>query len=170
MLNYFWQNETASHSKSVVELPLNCSGCIEAFWTHDGEVCIDQNQVLLPVVISRYHQLSFLTTLNIQTIVFILILSRFWLIYPLAFFRCFMLNSGAYTEPQTEIFIQSTRVNCSNSINHDLQVPGFDMKDLKKTEGHIGWNVVCITMKMKTIFWIFSAIKIIKLHLRNLDE
>ena len=45
----------------------------------------------------------------------------------------------------------------------------FD-KHLKKAGGHIGWNVVEITMKMKTIVPKHLMIKIIKLRLRNLDN
>ena len=36
---------------------------------------------------------------------FIVIFTMFWLMRPSAFFRCFMSNSGAYTELQTEPFI-----------------------------------------------------------------
>ena len=42
----------------------------------------------------------------------------------------------------------------------------FDMKHLKKAEEWISWNVMSITMKMKTVV----QIKIIKFHLRNLDK
>ena len=35
---------------------------------------------------------------------------------------------------------------------------------------HIGWNVVEITIKMKTIVWKLLMIKIIKLCFRNLDN
>ena len=46
----------------------------------------------------------------------------------------------------------------------------FDMKHLKKAEGHISRNIVDITMKMKTIVQIFKVVKIFKLHLRNVDK
>ena len=42
----------------------------------------------------------------------------FWPIHPLAFFRSFSSNLRADTELQTKLFIQSTGVDCSNSINH----------------------------------------------------
>ena len=45
----------------------------------------------------------------------------------------------------------------------------FD-KHLKKAEGHISQNVVEIAIKMKTIVRKPLMIKIIKLHLRNLDN
>ena len=50
-----------------------------------------------------------------------------------------------------------------------VKVPEFD-KHLKKAGGHIGRNVVEITMKMKTIVRIPSMIKIIKFRRRNLDN
>ena len=37
----------------------------------------------------------------------------------LAIFRCFMSNLRAYTEPRTEPFTLSKKVDCSNSVNHD---------------------------------------------------
>ena len=51
-----------------------------------------------------------------------------------------------------------------------MRVPEFDMKHLKKAEGHIGQNVVSITIKMRSKVQIFKVITIIKLHLRNLDK
>ena len=77
--------------------------------------------------------------LKVIKIVFIFMVTiiTFWPICPSAFFRFFMSNSvayteprsehfrclmshpGAYTEPWTEPFIHSTGVDCSNSINHD---------------------------------------------------
>ena len=51
-----------------------------------------------------------------------------------------------------------------------MYVPEFDKKHQKKAEGCIGRNVVSITMKMKTIVRIFNEIKIIKLHIRNLEK
>ena len=35
----------------------------------------------------------------------------------------------------------------------------FDMKHLKKAEGHIGQNVVNITMKIKTIVFLLNVFK-----------
>ena len=37
---------------------------------------------------------------------------------PLAFFSYFLSNSGAHTELQTELFIQSMAEDCFNSINY----------------------------------------------------
>ena len=45
-----------------------------------------------------------------------------------------------------------------------------DNKHLKKVGGHIGRNVVEITIKMKTIVQKPLMIKIVKLRLRNLDN
>ena len=53
-----------------------------------------------------------------------------------------------------------------NKVRSSMKVPKFD-KHLKKAGGHIGRNVVEITIKMKTID---LMIKIIKLCLRNLDK
>ena len=39
--------------------------------------------------------------------------------YPPAFFRCFLLNSGAYMELQATSFIYSTEITCSDSVNHN---------------------------------------------------
>ena len=46
----------------------------------------------------------------------------------------------------------------------------YAMKHLKKAGEHIGWNVVEITIKMKTIVRKTLMIKINKLRLRNLDN
>ena len=43
-------------------------------------------------------------------------------------------------------------------------------KHVKKAGGHIGWNVVEITMNMKTIVRKPLMIKIIKPHLKNSDN
>ena len=57
---------------------------------------------------------------------------------PLAFFKCFMSNAGAHTEPEIEPIIKSTGVDCFNSVNDDqiymfqvikfikLQPPNFE--------------------------------------------
>ena len=50
-----------------------------------------------------------------------------------------------------------------------MKVLEFD-KYLKKARGHIGRNIVEITIKMKTIIQKPLMIKIIKLRLRNLDN
>ena len=49
------------------------------------------------------------------------------------------------------------------------KIPEFE-KHLKKAGGHIGRNVVEIAIKMKTIVRKRLMVKIIKLHLRNLDN
>ena len=53
-------------------------------------------------------------------------------------------------------------------VQSSMKVPEFD-KHLK-ARGHIGRNVVEITIKMKTIVQKTLMIKINKLHLRNLDN
>ena len=62
-----------------------------------------------------------------QTIVFIfIVISTFWSICPLAFFRC-LSNSGTYMERRTTSLIESTGVAYSDSISHNwvqvLSVP-----------------------------------------------
>ena len=43
-----------------------------------------------------------------------------------AFFLCIISNSGTYTEIQTKPFIQSTGIDCSNSVNYDrMQVLSY---------------------------------------------
>ena len=54
-------------------------------------------------------------------------------------------------------------------VRSSVKVPEFD-KHLKKVGGHIGRNVVEITIKMKTIVKKTLMIKIIKLRLRNLNN
>ena len=44
---------------------------------------------------------------------------RFWLICPLAFFKCFMFNLWVHTESWTECYIWTTGVDCFNSVNND---------------------------------------------------
>ena len=53
-------------------------------------------------------------------------------------------------------------------VQSSVKVPEFN-KHLKKARC-IGWNVMEITIKMKTIVWKPLMIKIIKLCLRNLDN
>ena len=50
-----------------------------------------------------------------------------------------------------------------------VKVPEFD-KHLRKAGGHIGRNVVEITIEMKTIVRKLLMIKIIKLRLKTLDN
>ena len=54
-------------------------------------------------------------------------------------------------------------------VRSSVKVPEFD-KHLKKAGGHIGRNVVEITIKMKTFVRKPLMIKIIKLRLRNSDN
>ena len=56
-----------------------------------------------------------------------------------------------------------------NKVWISVKVPKFD-KHLKKAGGHIGWNIVEITIKMKTIVQKPLMIKINKLRLINLDN
>ena len=51
-----------------------------------------------------------------------------------------------------------------------VKAPMFDMKQLRKSEGSIGWNTVSITIYLKKIVLIFLVLKIIKFHLRNLER
>ena len=54
-------------------------------------------------------------------------------------------------------------------VRSSVEVPEFG-KHLKKSRGHIGRNVVELTIKMKTIVQKPLMIKINKLHHRNLDN
>ena len=60
-------------------------------------------------------------------------------------------------------------VSIKDVVQSSVKVPEFD-KHLKKAEGHIGRNIVEITIKMKTIVRKTLMIKINKLRLRNLDN
>ena len=55
-----------------------------------------------------------------RTIIFIFIVihTRFWPIYPPAFFQC-LSNPGIYAGLRTTSFIESTRVTCSDSVSHN---------------------------------------------------
>ena len=65
---------------------------------------------------------------------------------------------------------QATPVDSIKDVVHSsMKVPKFD-KYLKKAGGHIGQNVVEVTIKMKTIIQKPLMIKITKLRLRNLDN
>ena len=109
-----------------------------------------------------------------RTIVFIFIVisTTFWPICPPAFFRC-LSNSGTFTELRTTSFIESTGVTWfwfnKDVVQSYVKVLEFN-KHLKKAGGHIGQNVVEITIKMKTIVRKPLKIKITKLCLRNLDN
>ena len=54
-------------------------------------------------------------------------------------------------------------------VRSSVKVPEFD-KHMKKVGGHIGRNVMEITIRMKTIVRKPLMIKIIKVRLRNLDN
>ena len=60
-------------------------------------------------------------------------------------------------------------VSIKDVVRSSVKVPEFN-KHLKNAGGHIGQNVVEITIKMKTIVWKTLKIKINKFHLRNLDN
>ena len=65
---------------------------------------------------------------------------------------------------------QATPVDSIKDIvRSSVNVPKFE-KHLKKAGGHNGRNVVEITIKTKTIVRKTLVIKIINLHLRNLDN
>ena len=59
-------------------------------------------------------------------------------------------------------------VSIKDVVRSSVEVPEFD-KHLKKAGGHIGRNVMEITIKMKAIVRKTLMIKINKLRLRNLD-
>ena len=60
-------------------------------------------------------------------------------------------------------------VSIKDVVRSSMKVPEFD-KLLKKARGHIGQNVVEITIKMKTVVQKTLMIKINKLRLRNLEN
>ena len=60
-------------------------------------------------------------------------------------------------------------VSIKDVVRSSVKVPEFD-KHLKKAGGHIGRNVVELTIKMKTIVRKTLIIKINQLCLRNLDN
>ena len=70
---------------------------------------------------------------------------------------------------QTESEQATPVVSIKDVVRSSVKVPEFD-KHLKKAGGHIGRNVVEITIKMKTIVRKTLMIKINKLRLRNLDN
>ena len=47
------------------------------------------------------------------------------------------------------IFAEPSVTKISYSVRDSVWTPKFDMKHLKKAEGHIGRNVVIITKKIK---------------------
>ena len=69
------------------------------------------------------------------------------------------------TESEQAIAVDSIK----DVVRSSVKVQEMD-KHLKKAGEHIGWNVVEITLKMKTIVRKPLMIKIIKLRLRDLDK
>ena len=61
------------------------------------------------------------------------------------------------------------KVSESEKVLESEKFPESDKKYLKKAGGHIGRNVVQITMKMRIIVRIIQIIQIIKPHLKNAD-
>ena len=57
-----------------------------------------------------------------------------------------------------------------NKVPESEKVPESDKKYLKKARGHIGRNLVQITMKMRTIVRIIQIILIIIPHLNNSEK
>ena len=55
-------------------------------------------------------------------LVFIVILTTFQPIFPLAFIMCLMSNSGTHKESWIEHFIRTTVEHGASSINHDLYI------------------------------------------------
>ena len=63
--------------------------------------------------------------------IFFVTFATFWSMCISAFFSCFMLSSEADTDLPTEHFIQTTRVDCSNSVNHNrVLVLGYSTHSL----------------------------------------
>ena len=57
----------------------------------------------------------------------------------------------------------------TGDLMDSMTVPKFD-KHLKKAGGHIGWNIVEITIKMKIIVWKPLMIKILKIMLCKTEK
>ena len=70
--------------------------------------------------VSYFWLLSFslVEFVSFSLFIFIAIFTTFQPVRPSTFFKCFLSNSGAYTELQTEPFISSTGLDCSNSGKH----------------------------------------------------
>ena len=49
-------------------------------------------------------------------------------------------------------------VQIKGSVQDSVSTPEFDMKHLKKAEGYIDWNVVIITIKMRSVVQILKEI------------
>ena len=62
-------------------------------------------------------------------------------------------------EMSTESEQATPMVSIKDVVGSSVKVPEFD-KHLKKAGGHIGQNIVEITIKMKTIVWKTLMIKI----------
>ena len=56
---------------------------------------------------------------------------------------------------ETELEQSTTDVQIKGSLQDSMWTPEFDMKHLKKAKGHINWNVVSMTIKMRSIVGIF---------------
>ena len=72
----------------------------------------------------------------------------FWLMYPSAFFRCFMSNARAHTELGTEPFIQSMGIDGLNFINYNwVQVLSYSKYSLLLTY-NLDWtcNLLMISL------------------------
>ena len=51
----------------------------------------------------------------------------------------------------TELEKSTPAVQITDSVKDSVWTPEFDMKHLKKAEGYIVWNIVSITIKMRSI-------------------
>ena len=115
-----------------------------------------QRQSLMIFIIEGFRTIVF---------IFIFISTIFRPICPPTFSRC-LSNSGTFTELRTTSFIESagSLVRMKNVVRSSVEVAEFD-KHLKKAGGHIGRNVVEITIKMKAIVRKPLMIKIFTNHI-----
>ena len=92
------------------------------------------------------------------------LLSSSLLLFPQRFGRYVLQPSSGVCRTREPSRNFATPVDSiKDVVRSSVKVPEFD-KHLKKAGGHIGRNVVEITIKMKTIVWKPLMIKINKLH------
>ena len=112
-----------------------------------------------------YYKLNVLTIARITTVIYDFFYLYSYSDFRVFFFLVFLSSILDYRFPYCiQLYTWSNQ-----QVRSSVKVPEFD-KHLKKAGGHIGRNVVEITIKMKTIVRKTLITKINKLRLRNLDN